>query len=176
MCDVGNVLNGGNVQKPKVSVGVGVVELSVGLQSTRVPNRQKAAWRGGGGVLERGGGWERRRGRVPENTTGSKVLVGELVLGGGLLRDDLQAAAVPGLGGAGGDAGVAVASLAEAGGQGGVVDLLQVLLHLVPGVLQQVRLALQRSKGHEVIGVDTEMDVVTSHSETNVDYQISRWS
>ena len=92
------------------------------------------------------------RGRVPENATGSKVLVGELVLRSGLLRDDVQAAAVLVLRGARGDVAVALAALAEAGGQGGVVDLLQILLDLVPGVLQQVRLALHRSQGHEVIG------------------------
>lgn len=62
------------------------------------------------------------------------VLVRQLLLHRGFFWDDLQTASAPGLWGAGGTA--HWASFTQVGGEGGVVDLLQVLLDFHPGVLQ----------------------------------------
>lgn len=62
------------------------------------------------------------------------VLVSELLLRSGLLRNGLQATSALGLGGPGGAA--RRASFTQVTGERGVVDLLEVLLDFTPGVLQ----------------------------------------
>lgn len=61
------------------------------------------------------------------------VLISELLLRGGLLRNGLQAASALGLG-AGGAA--RWSAFTQVTGERGIVDLLEVLLDFTPGVLQ----------------------------------------
>lgn len=68
------------------------------------------------------------------------VLVGELVLPGGLLGNGHQAGSAPGVGAGGADG---PSPFTQLTGESGVVDLLQVLLDLAPGVFQELRLTLE---------------------------------
>lgn len=72
--------------------------------------------------------------RGPEQDCGSLVvLVSELLLPGGLLRNGLEAVSALGLG-AGGAA--HRSAFTQVTGEGGIVDLLEVLLDFATGVLQ----------------------------------------
>lgn len=79
-------------------------------------------------------------GRCERCSSRSLVLVGELVLPCGLLRNGLQAGSALGVGAGGAER---LSSFSQLAGEGSVVDLLQVLLDFAPGVFQELCLTLE---------------------------------
>ncbi len=73
-------------------------------------------------------------GRAPDQGCGSlAVLIGELLLRHGLLRNGLQAASAPGLRARGA---ACCPAFTQVTGECSIVDLLEVFLDFTPGVLQ----------------------------------------
>lgn len=93
----------------------------------------------------------------------SDLLVCQLLLCCGLLRDGLQAPSAPGLRRTGGAA--HRASFTQVTGERSVVDLLQVLLDFQPGVFQQVRLTL-RTETETLSFYSSEVTKTSSRCQT----------